>query len=144
MHTSPGYISLRWMRFTGPCFPLHRCGSDWEVYVQYYKCELWHYSSSTFLSSILNLVASKWLRTSPFLPGESHGERSLVGYSPRGRKESDMMKQLSTIKRWSCSIDFATPWTIACQVPLTLGFFRQEYWSGLRFPSPSTIESISQ
>ena len=27
---------------------------------------------------------------SSILPGESHGQRSLVGYSPRGRKESDM------------------------------------------------------
>ena len=29
----------------------------------------------------------------------------------------------------------ATPWTIACQVPLSMGFSRQEYWSGLPFPS---------
>ena len=28
-----------------------------------------------------------------------------------------------------------TPWTIACQAPLSLGFSRQEYWSGLPFPS---------
>ena len=27
---------------------------------------------------------------SSFLPGEAHGQRSLVGYSPKGRKESDM------------------------------------------------------
>ena len=31
---------------------------------------------------------------------------------------------------------FATPWTIACQAPLSVGFFRQEYWSGLPSPSP--------
>ena len=29
-----------------------------------------------------------------------------------------------------------TPWTVACQVPLSMGFSRQEYWSGLPFPSP--------
>ena len=28
-----------------------------------------------------------------FLPGESHGQRSLVGYSPKGRRESDMTEQ---------------------------------------------------
>ena len=28
-----------------------------------------------------------------------------------------------------------TLWTVACQAPLSLGFFRQEYWSGLPFPS---------
>ena len=31
---------------------------------------------------------------------------------------------------------FATPWTTAHQAPLSLGFSRQEYWSGLPFPSP--------
>ena len=31
---------------------------------------------------------------------------------------------------------FATPWTIACQVRLSMAFSRQEYWSGLPFPSP--------
>ena len=31
-----------------------------------------------------------WQPTSAFLPGESHGQRSLVGYSPWGHQESDM------------------------------------------------------
>ena len=30
---------------------------------------------------------------------------------------------------------FVTPWTMACQAPLSMGFPRQEYWSGLPFPS---------
>ena len=34
--------------------------------------------------------------TPVFLPGESHGQRSLVGYSPWGRKESHMTERLST------------------------------------------------
>ena len=35
----------------------------------------------------------------------------------------------------SCSSRvWPTPWTVACQVPLSLGFSRQEYWSGLPFP----------
>ena len=34
---------------------------------------------------------------------------------------------------------FATPWTVACQVPLSMGFSRQEYWSGLPFPSPGDL-----
>ena len=32
--------------------------------------------------------------------------------------------------------DSATPWTVACQAPLSMGFSRREYWSGLPFPSP--------
>ena len=34
------------------------------------------------------------------------------------------------------SDSFATPWTVAHQAPLSMGFPRQEYWSGLPFPSP--------
>ena len=33
----------------------------------------------------------------------------------------------------------ATPWTVACQVPRSIGFSRQEYWSGLPFPSPGDL-----
>ena len=36
----------------------------------------------------------KWQPTPVFLPGESHGQRSLVGYSPRDRKESDTTERL--------------------------------------------------
>ena len=32
-----------------------------------------------------------------------------------------------------------TPWTVAHQAPLSKGFFRQEYWSGLPFPSPGNL-----
>ena len=34
---------------------------------------------------------------------------------------------------------FATLWTVAHQAPLSMGFFRQEYWSGLLFPSPGDL-----
>ena len=34
---------------------------------------------------------------------------------------------------------FATPWTVAHQAPLSMGFSRQEYWSGLPLPSPGDL-----
>ena len=34
---------------------------------------------------------------------------------------------------------FVTPWTVACQAPQSMGFPRQEYWSGLPFPSPGDL-----
>ena len=37
---------------------------------------------------------------------------------------------------------FATPWTVACQAPLSMEFSRQEYWSGLPFPSPGDLPDI--
>jgi len=35
--------------------------------------------------------------------------------------------------------DSVTLWTIAHQAPLSMGFLRQEYWSGLPFPSPGDL-----
>ena len=37
---------------------------------------------------------------------------------------------------------FATPWTVALQAPLSMGFSRQEYWSGLPFPSPGDLPDL--
>ena len=34
---------------------------------------------------------------------------------------------------------FVIPWTVAYQTPLSMGFSRQEYWSGLPFPSPGDL-----
>ena len=64
--------------------------------------EAWHAvihgvaKSQTRLSDRSDLISvlkihwrSKWQPTPVLLPGKSHGQRSLVGYSPWGRKESD-------------------------------------------------------
>ena len=42
------------------------------------------------------------------------------------------------VSELSCSVmsDSVTPWNVACQAPLSMGFFRQEYYSGLPFPPP--------
>ena len=38
----------------------------------------------------------------------------------------------------SC-LTLVIPWTVVCQTPLFMGFPRQEYWSGLAFPSPEDL-----
>ena len=38
----------------------------------------------------------------------------------------------------SC-LTLATPWTVVCQAPLSMGLSRQVYWSGLPFPSPGDL-----
>ena len=43
------------------------------------------------------------------------------------------MKSLSRVR------PFATPWTVAYQAPQSMEFSRQEYWSGLPFPSPGSL-----
>ncbi|KAB0341593.1 hypothetical protein FD754_018519, partial [Muntiacus muntjak] len=54
-----------------------------------------------------SLVAQrKWQPTPIFLPGESHGRRSLVGYSPRGHQESDMTERLHFIWGTRGSLNF--------------------------------------
>ena len=41
----------------------------------------------------------------------------------------------------SCVRLFATPWTVAHQAPLSMGFPRQEYWSGVPFPPPGDLSN---
>ena len=36
---------------------------------------------------------------------------------------------------------FATLWAVACQAPLSMGFSKQEYWTGLLFPSPGNLSN---
>ena len=43
------------------------------------------------------------------------------------------------MKLLSCVRLFETPWAIAYQAPPSMGFSRQEYWSGLPFPSPGDL-----
>ena len=43
------------------------------------------------------------------------------------------MKSLSRVRL------FTTPWTVAYWAPPSMGFSRQEYWSGLPFPSPGEL-----
>ena len=98
----------------------------------------------------------KWQPTPVFLPGKFHGWRSLVDYSPWDCKESDMTEHLHLLtykdERWQAGLgiplkvksvshsvtsdSFVTPWIVTRQAPLSMGFLRQEYWSGLWFSSP--------
>ena len=43
------------------------------------------------------------------------------------------------VRLLSCVRLFATPWKVAYQAPPSMGFSRQEYWSGLPFPSPGDL-----
>ena len=45
----------------------------------------------------------------------------------------------AVVESLSCVQLFVTPWTVAHQAPLSMGFSRQEYWSGLPFPPPRDL-----
>ena len=58
----------------------------------------------------------------------------------RNRKEHYII--FKALTNMGCSVvsnSFATPWTVARQAPLSMGFCRQEHWSVLPFPSPGDL-----
>ena len=62
----------------------------------------------------------------------------------RGRKqwkEERRFRRTHVLSWFSCVWLFGTPWTIACQAPLSMGFSRQESWSGLPFLSPGDLSN---
>ena len=76
-------------------------------------------------SSLVLLVITKTLL-------QQHKERLNTWTSPDGQYQ----QQLHSLSRVQL---FATPWTVAHQASLSMGFSRQEYWSGLPFPSPGDL-----
>ena len=56
-----------------------------------------------------------------------------MSYSAWKVKVKVKMKSLSRVRL------FATPWTVAYQAPPSMGFSRQQYWSGLPFPAPGDL-----
>ena len=64
-----------------------------------------------------------WQPTPVFLPGESHGQRSLVGYSPRGYKEMDTTEWLNIRKTKIMASGPITPWEIDGETVETVSDF---------------------
>ena len=52
---------------------------------------------------------------------------------------SNLRGLFGLVKSLSCVRLFVTPWTVAYQALLSMGFSRQEYWSGVPFPSPGDL-----
>ena len=67
---------------------------------------------------------------------------SLVSFALAAREECD--KLLLLLSHFSHVRLCATPQTEACQAPLSLGFSRQEHWSGFPFPSPMHESEVAQ
>ena len=67
-------------------------------------------------------------------PWDSPGKNTGVG--------CHFLLQCMKVKSLSCVQLLATPWTAAYQAPLSMGFARQEYWSGLPLPSLDSIRKL--
>ena len=76
-----------------------------------------------------NLLLREWEKN-------KMGGKYLVYYSGFWIPNLNFTLLLLLLSRFSCVQFCATPWTAAHQAPPSLGFSRQEHWSGLPFPSP--------
>ena len=54
-------------------------------------------------------------------------------------KKGSTMLEACLLSCFSCVQHFGTLWTVASQAPPSMGFFRQEYWSGLSCPPPGDL-----
>ena len=72
----------------------------------------------------------KWAKD---LNGQLSKENAQMANKHTKRYSTLLVKSLSHIRL------FATSWTVAYQAPLSMGFSRQEYWSGLSLPSPGDL-----
>ena len=85
---------------------------------------------------ILSLVEiPNILYNEPWIWGKTQEEK-FGGAKEHEEKEPNVIPDACEISRvWL----FVTPWTVACQGPLSMGFSRQEHWSELPFPSPGDL-----
>ena len=69
------------------------------------------------------------------------GRPGVLRFMGSQRVEHDWATELNwcMLSHFICVRLFATPRTVACQAPLSMGFSRQEYWSGFPFPTPGDL-----
>ena len=86
-------------------------------------------------SNFPSLIPHCWLAVSPAASAVFAVE---LNSSPH-LQQPWLLMRWSEVKSLSRVWFFATPWTVAYQAPLSMEFSRQEYWSGLPFPSPGDL-----
>ena len=87
---------------------------------------------------------SLWDLTQELNQCHLHWKRGVLTTGPPGRFLLDFFKPFLHVCMLSCHSGvqlFATLWTVACQAPLSMGFSRQEHWSGLPGPPPGDLSN---
>ena len=103
--------------------------------------------------TIRSTAAAKSLQSCPTLCNRT--DCSPPGFSIHGILQARTLEwvaiSFSNARKWKVKVKslsrvwlFATPWTAAHQAPPSMGFARQEYWSGVPLPSPTIRSSLSQ
>ena len=104
-------------------------------------------------ASLTFAAAAKLLQSCPTLcdPIDGSPQGSPVPEILQARTLEGVAISFSNAWKWKVKVKspslvrlLATPWTAAHQAPLSMGFSRQEYWSGMPLPSPSLTFTISQ
>ena len=130
-HSSTLAWEIPWMEEPGRLQSMGslRVGQDWATSLSFFTFMHWR---------------RKWQPSPVFLPRESQGREPgglpsmglhRVGHDWRDLAAAAAMDSCK-LSRFSHVRLFVMLWTVACQAPLPLVFSRQEYWSGLPFPSP--------
>ena len=79
---------------------------------------------STIKKNTFESVLMRWIKLEPIIQSEV------------SQKEKHQYSMLLLLSHFSRVRLCGTPWTAAHQAPLSMGFSRQEYWSGVPLPSP--------
>ena len=90
--------------------------------------------------------SNMWVRFHLYVPLHIpvHRGISVIRRSPEGQEEFALVYHICSQVNFGCVLSqlcltLVTPWNVAHQAPLSMGFPRQEYWSELPFPSPGGL-----
>ena len=120
-----------------PSMGSHRVGHDWsDLAISNFTLPTRSSQNSWWFNNRLSETGTKWLH----LTAESRIWLILIR---KFKKENLVLfnNNWSEVKVIQLCPTLATAWTLAHQTPLSMGFSRQEYWSGLPFPSPGDLPS---
>ena len=118
----PGWLQSMGSQRVGHNWPTHR---PWAA-ILFSRESSWPKNQTE-----VSCVAGVFFTTEP--PGKYYQIYMLSYLCKWGWKVKVKVKSLSPVRL------FVTPWTVVYQAPLSTGFSRQEYWSGLPFPSPGGL-----
>ena len=144
---STDFFSLTWVTFS--CFSTHM----FWLHIRHFGIfiiETWFCCLPLNSVEVCSAAAAKSLQSCPILCNSIDGsppgspipgilqartlERVAISFS-------NAWKWKEKVKSLSCVWPSATPWTAAFQAPPSMGFSRQDYWSGVPLPSPEVCSS---
>ena len=123
------------MDHRGPCQPGPDTSDGWEQYGDKLVLRLMTLQSSGSKSASRRCTRTRvWSDGAP-VSDQSHGVNHGTGHWVLLISLFLIFARVRAHLLSRCQL-FATAWTVVCQAPLSMGVFRQEFWSSLPFPSP--------